>query len=142
MSDFRLKLITLGLAVLAGCSGGSGGEHTGQSCQVAADCYPGVNQSSLGQVTCLANVAGGYCTHTCQTDSDCCAVAGECRTGLPQLCAPFESTGANYCFLSCEATVFDAGIADTTAYCQQYASSSFTCRSTGGGSANRKVCMP
>ena len=34
------------------------------------------------------------------------------------------------------------GTTDPTAYCGRYAAQSFTCRSTGGGSENRKVCFP
>jgi hypothetical protein len=39
------------------------------------------------------------------------------------------------CFLSCE----DVGD-DDNGYCHEHASAAFNCRSTGGGSANRKVC--
>jgi hypothetical protein len=47
------------------------------------------------------------------------------------------------CFLSCEAAVVsgaDAGDANT--YCGKNANSAFSCRSSGGGSQNRKVCVP
>jgi hypothetical protein len=95
-------------------------------------------------------VTNGYCTHLCTTDADCCAVEGECRTGLKQVCAPFESTGEKYCFLSCEsadiAAANDAGATDAGTdeqnYCHKNISTEFTCRSTGGGAANRKVCLP
>lgn len=127
-------------------SGGSGSnsENTGSSCSSAAQCYPGMSQTSLqGTVTCLTQVTGGYCTHTCQSDANCCAVPGECQTNLPQVCGPFESTGQTYCFLSCEASVISAaGYTDETAFCQHFADASFTCRSTGGGSANKKICAP
>jgi hypothetical protein len=127
-----------------------GAELTGQSCKAPSDCYPGVDaQAVQGQVTCLDRVTNGYCTHTCTKDSDCCATAGECRTGLKQVCAPFESTGAKYCFLSCEqgdiGVAVEAG-ADAGAtpddYCKRQASTDFSCRSTGGGAENRKVCLP
>jgi hypothetical protein len=127
-----------------------GQELTGQECTTANDCYTGLDAASLhGQVTCLDRVQNGYCTHVCTKDEDCCAVPGECRTGLRQVCAPFESTGAKYCFISCEAadiqTAQDAGIdAGPTPddFCKREASNDFSCRSTGGGSANRKVCLP
>ena len=102
------------------------------------------------EVVCLDRVAGGYCTHECTGDPDCCAVPDECWSNLVQVCAPFESTGERYCFLGCE----DADIADGTArvgadpsigadeYCARYAHPSFHCRSTGGGAANRRVCVP
>jgi len=140
-------LSVAGAAVLVfqgcGSDSGSGGEHTGQSCTSTSQCYAGLDQSKLkGAVQCLS-VTGGYCTHECQTDTDCCAASGECRTGFPQVCAPFESTGKSYCFLSCEAsTVSAANYQDDNLFCQQNASAAFGCRSTGGGSQNRKVCLP
>ncbi|MGZ3418966.1 MAG: hypothetical protein ACXVEF_32270 [Polyangiales bacterium] len=50
------------------------------------------------------------------------------------------------CFLSCETADLtaapDAGTTDPTVYCQNYANAGFSCRSTGGGKDNRKVCVP
>ena len=114
---------------------------------MASQCYPGLEAGALaGEATCLSQLQSGYCTHTCQTDADCCSVPGECRTGFKQVCAPFESTGQSYCFLSCAASDVasapDAGTTDPTIYCQTWANASFTCRSTGGGSSNRKFCGP
>lgn len=143
--------------VLAGCTSSSGSssvEQTGSSCTAPSQCYPNVAWDAgadagpdaspvRGAVVCLDRVPGGYCTHTCESDSDCCAVPGECKTGFPQVCSPFESTGQKMCFLSCEATVIagaDAGDANT--YCGKNANSAFSCRSSGGGSQNRKVCVP
>lgn len=127
-----------------------GGELTGQSCKAPTDCYQGLDAQSLaGEVRCLDRVTNGYCTHLCDKDEDCCAVPGECKTGLKQVCAPFESTGEKYCFLSCEpddiAAAEDAGVdagATDDEYCKREASSEFGCRSTGGGNQNRKVCLP
>ena len=124
-----------------------GPESTGQSCKVADDCYPGLDGGFVkGEVRCLDRVTGGYCTHLCQTDADCCAVPGECRTGFKQVCSPFESTGLNMCFLSCEAADLrpapDGGVLDETAFCQIYGGAELKCRSSGGGSKNRKVCVP
>ncbi|MCC6552044.1 MAG: hypothetical protein IT372_03350 [Polyangiaceae bacterium] len=45
-----------------------------------------------------------------------------------------------YCFLSCEAA--EIGSLDPDAYCDEFAHRGFGCRSSGGGSANRKVCVP
>ncbi len=112
-------------------------ENTGHACASVDQCYPGIDQSTLlGEVVCMDRVTGGYCTHHCTADTDCCAVAGECETGFPQVCAPFESTGEYYCFLSCE------GVQDAASYCQEHANRAFGCRSTGGGTTNRKVCVP
>lgn len=145
-------------------AGPRGTEQTGQQCKVASECYGGVDggaDSGLlqGEVLCLDRVPNGYCTHLCTKDEDCCAVPGECKTGIKQVCAPFESTGQMMCFLSCEDTDIQAGIAAQAAdggydggapdsgsvedaYCQYYASAYATCRSTGGGRDNRKVCIP
>ena len=91
----------------------------------------------------MQQFTNGYCTHHCATDSDCCGVPGECPAGRPEVCGPFESTGEMYCFLSCEdADLTTAGMTDSTAYCHRYANIDFICRSTGGGSQNRKVCVP
>jgi hypothetical protein len=126
-----------GLGLAAGCDDDGEGENTGQACDEPADCYAGIDPAELhGTVVCMDRVPGGYCTHLCTADADCCAVAEECRTGFPQVCAPFESTGQNYCFLSCE------GVADEATFCQANAGPAFTCRSTGGGATNRKVCVP
>lgn len=127
-------------------------EHAGQRCTVAADCYPNLDAGSVeGAVVCLDRVPNGYCTHECASDSDCCAASGECRTGIKQVCAPFESTGKKMCFLSCEdgdvtsgataSAAYDGGT-DEDAYCKYFAAASSSCRSTGGGGENRKVCIP
>jgi hypothetical protein len=61
----------------------------------------------------LTRVEAGYCTHLCQADTDCCALEGECRTGLAAVCAHFESTGHRMCFLSCDASVLGGKDADS-----------------------------
>ena len=118
--------------------------NTGQSCEVAHDCYPGLDPETLhGEPVCMTRVPDGYCTHQCTQDLDCCAVQGECPNGFPQVCAPFVSSGEMNCFLSCEAAdVTNAGFTDSTAYCQANANAAFICRSSGGGTNNRKVCVP
>ena len=133
------------LLVASGCGGGAS-EQPGQGCAPTPDapagtCFSSLQQSLKGAAVCLTQISGGYCTHLCQTESDCCAVPGECRTSFPQVCAPFESTGQSYCFLSCEDSIVPTGM-DSTVFCQQNANAAFLCRSTGGGSQNRKVCVP
>jgi hypothetical protein len=141
-------------------AGPRGTELTGQECEAPADCYPGVDAGAIqGEVQCLTRVTNGYCTHLCTKDTDCCATPGECKTGLTQVCAPFESTGQMMCFLSCEDDDvakgiaaqapdggYDGGVVDggtrEDGYCRAYASAAFGCRSTGGGKNNRKVCVP
>lgn len=144
----------MGLVLAGGCGsdddadkkGGTGGEggrpdQTGSACETADDCYPDVADKTTlsGEVQCLDRVRDGYCTHLCDTDDDCCAAEGECKTALKQVCSPFESTGLKMCFLSCEAEDRDA---DEAEYCQREAGKDFICRSSGGGNQNRKVCVP
>ena len=116
-------------------------EQTGRPCAVPEDCFPDVDPADLsGPIECLDRVPDGYCTHHCVTDADCCAVPEECEFDLSQVCAPFESTGLMLCFLSCEPE--DIGDMADNDYCQEYGHPAFGCRSTGGGSDNRKVCVP
>jgi hypothetical protein len=141
------RAATVVIALLAGYWGATacgqddsdGGDGSaGAACEAPDECYPDADPEELeGDVLCLDRVPGGYCTHTCTTDEDCCAAEGECD-GRRQVCAPFESTGMMMCFLSCEDE--DLGDDEGDDYCREYASGSFTCRSTGGGSNNRKVC--
>jgi hypothetical protein len=142
-----------------GSSGGSVGgtmgspEPTGSTCQMPSDCYANLDTTQLsGPAECIAKVDDGYCTHECETDDDCCALEGECRTGFKQVCASFENTDKKYCFLSCEdadlvpaaggASSGGASAVDANEYCEREANPRFACRSTGGGIENRLVCLP
>jgi len=152
----RLVLALLSaLALPVGCDDDDEsppGEEAGQACAVDADCYAELagREDLAGAVRCLSDrVPGGYCTHACAEDSDCCAVPGECRTAIAQVCSPLESEAGTYCLLSCEpedleAAATEGGYAapDDNSYCAHYAGPAFGRRSSGGGSANRKVCMP
>jgi len=116
-------------------------EYVGRACTAAEQCYPDIDHAELpGAVVCLAEVQDGYCTHHCAVDADCCAVEGTCdfEAELAVLCAPFQSTGERYCFISCE----DPGEMNADDYCGRWAYPGFICRSTGGGSTNRRVCVP
>lgn len=138
-------LLCAGLALVACGGGGSGARtNTGESCTAASQCFSTVAPGELvGDAVCLDAVPGGYCTHGCTQDTDCCAANGECPLALAEVCAPFESTGQMDCFLSCEdADVSKSGYTDSNAYCANFASAAFICRSTGGGAKNRKVCVP
>ena len=137
----------IGMAIVAVCSfaaacdddGDDGLDAVGQPCEDASECYPGVDTDALaGDVVCMDEVEGGYCTHHCATDDDCCAAEGECdpEYDLDYVCGPFESTGQMFCFISCE------GEKNGDSYCQTWAHPDFICRSTGGGADNRKVCVP
>ena len=127
------------LSVTAGCDDYD--ENAGSSCEVADDCYDDVDRDQIaGEIQCLDRVPGGYCTHLCTQDTDCCAVDGECETDNPQVCSPFENDTTMRCFLSCEASVI--GDREENEYCAEFAHEDFICRSTGGGDQNRKVCVP
>ncbi len=130
-----------------GTGGGTGGtrpEGTGSICEAPSDCYPDVEEGAIeGEILCLDRVQDGYCTHECEVDEDCCNAEGECEEGLHQVCSPFESTDTRMCFVSCETEDVDAaGEDDEGTYCQKRASPDFICRSSGGGSENRKICVP
>ena len=162
LRPFRLlatAMLSVVVAVPLACSGSNSGVaglpneagtppgQTGSSCATAAACYPGLDASALhGQETCLTQLTNGYCTHTCQTNADCCAVPGECASGLKEVCASFESSGKTYCFVSCSAADIaadpSAGTADASLFCQRWANATFTCRSTGGGKNNQQFCGP
>ncbi|MGH7436911.1 MAG: hypothetical protein ACRENE_14660 [Polyangiaceae bacterium] len=147
LSVLAAGAVLLGPACSSGGSTGGPSGQTGSSCSATSQCFPGVDAGALrGQATCLTQLQGGYCTHTCTSDADCCAIPGECRTGFKEVCASFESSNQTYCFLSCAAADVaaapNAGTTDPTTYCQDWAGPTFTCRSTGGGSQNQKFCGP
>ena len=142
-------------------SGPRGIDPAGQSCTAPTQCYSqfdgGAAEAGIkGTITCLDKVTNGYCTHTCTQDTDCCAVANECLSGVKQVCSPFTNQMDQYCFLSCEdddikravdanrdAGAFDGGQpASADEYCQVFAGTATSCRSSGGGTKNRKVCIP
>jgi len=130
------QVALLALALLpTGC--GDDEDDTGAACDEADQCYGGLDTTQLeGEVRCLSdNVPDGYCTHTCNTDDDCCTVEGECGAGLEYVCSPLENQNEKFCFLSCEGQ-------DAEDYCQSNISDAFSCRSSGGGSQNRKLCLP
>jgi hypothetical protein len=141
----KRMLIVLVVGLAAACSGGAKAPPTGQGCMKVSDCYPGLDAGALsGMVVCLP-LQGGYCSHTCTADTDCCKVAGECPTGIKEVCSPLQSNAATYCFVSCDTadiTPTADGGTDPNSFCKSAANPSFTCRSTGGGSANRKFCGP
>jgi hypothetical protein len=120
-------------------------ELTGAACEEDSECFPDVADGELqGEAMCLTRVRDGYCTHTCEEDDDCCAADGECKTELPQVCSPFESADGKMCFLTCEDEdiELDPDADDEQAFCQRNVGPDFICRSSGGGSENRKVCVP
>jgi hypothetical protein len=138
-------MISVSLALPFAC-GDDDVENTGEACAVPDDCYDEVLDEDrdmiAGEIECLTRVQGGYCTHQCETDEDCCAVEGECTDeDLRVICSPFENESAiKRCFLACEAE--DIGDFEEGDFCHEFAHEDFGCRSSGGGSENRKVCVP
>ena len=137
----------LSLVGLVGCGddppkSGIDEEQVGTPCETADQCYPEVDSENLlGSPVCLDRVDGGYCTHECTADADCCALENECRTDLRQVCGPLESAPSMYCLVACEAEDFGDTDEEET-FCETYVHPEFHCRSTGGGAENRKVCLP
>jgi len=144
-----LGFVLLPLALLpVACSDDDGrpsSGETGSTCEAASECYPDLEEGALsGDALCLENVPDGYCTHSCEADDDCCAADGECPVDREQVCSPLESGDGKMCLLSCEDADLesDPDAEDANDYCERNAGSAFSCRSSGGGSENRKVCMP
>ena len=92
-------------------------------CEQVEDCADQVPEEA--QAVCLDKAGEGFCTWSCELDEDC--VFGE----EERVCASFEDEGGMHCFPGCEG---DTG--------EDLCPDGFTCRSTGGGEDNRKVCFP
>lgn len=114
----RTMWTTVVMAVAVGCAGPA---YT--VCEVADDCT--VPDEAPGDAACVEKNATAFCAVTCTTDPDCDAV----DDAFDWVCAPFESNPVSYCFPAC---------ADEGPECPD----GYACRSTGGGSANRKICFP
>lgn len=95
------------------------------SCEEPADC----EVPEDAEAECLDKSSAGFCTWQCGADSECELEGDE----WARVCAPFESNPGSYCFPSCREDVEDEADA-----CPEGTS----CRSTGGGSDNRKICFP
>ncbi len=145
----RFVTVVVVIAGLSGCGcgddeGGGGGPDldVGASCEVAEDCFADLEGEVPGEIICIDRVEEGYCSHACVDDTECCSIEGECDFGeelgeLAEVCAPFESMGGTWCFVSCE----DLVEVDGETLCQDV-SVDLHCRSTGGGGDNRRVCLP
>ncbi len=97
-----------------------------RSCEAPSDC---VDQPEGAEAACLDKGGLGFCTWECTTDEDC---AGETDPDWPMVCASFESNAGSFCFPACQEEETE------TASCP----GALSCRSTGGGSDNRRVCFP
>lgn len=133
--------------VFVGCGGDddvppAAPEQPDPICAEEDECYTGVADGALvGDALCLTDVRGGYCTHTCTADEDCCAAEGECAADLDQVCSPYQSNGQAMCFLSCGPDNVSE-IVDEQEFCQAAAGRDFVCRTSEEGSEERKICVP
>src|SRR5688572_32754954 len=113
----RRAWLTLGCVLVLGAAVACGDDEY-QPCEEASDCDVPDGRNAV----CLPKADEGFCSWTCSTDPDC--AGGE----LKMVCSPFESNPQSYCFPSC-----DGGAA-----CPE----GLSCRSTGGGNENRRICFP
>ena len=109
------------LVFLLGCNG-KNADSAYPTCTEASACELPEEAVAGATVTCLDKGDPGVCLVTCSSDEDCRAHDED------DVCAPFESEGASYCFPPCGE--------------EEACPEPFTCRSTGGGSENRKICFP
>lgn len=111
-----------------------GGPEVYRPCASVADCVDPVPEDTEG--VCLEKSQEGFCTWTCTHDDDC----DDGEHPHPLVCAGFEDEAGSFCFPSCDDGDSDdeGGGEDGEGACP----AGFVCRSTGGGSANRKICFP
>ena len=99
-----------------------------ETCEVADDCEAWAPDSA--EPVCLEKSGGGFCSWECATDPDC---ADDPDEDFAYVCSSFEDTEGLYCFPSC-----NEGEDSEAEVCPD----GFTCRSTGGGTDNRRICFP
>lgn len=111
-----MKLPSLSLALAFACA-----PAPYATCDLPSDCLV----PDEVEAACLDKDATlSFCTWACEDDAGCLDFV----EGYAGACASFESEAGTYCFPECGAS--DA--------CPP----GYGCRSTGGGSDNRKVCFP
>lgn len=115
--------------VLLGLLGCGGGPDFYESCDLEEPdaCVDVVPEDATG--ACLEKSGGGFCTWECAADADC---ANDVDDDFDFVCAPLESNPQTYCFPAC-------GEGEDGA---EECPDGYGCRSTGGGSDNRKICFP
>lgn len=79
---------------------------------------------------CLEKSGEGFCTWSCTDDAEC---DDDPDPDFGFVCASFEDTSGQHCFPSCREDAEDE---------DEVCPAGYGCRSTGGGSENRKVCFP
>ena len=103
-------------------------EFVYEGCEVADDCAEYIPDSATP--VCLDKSGQGFCSWECAVDADC---ADDPNEDFAYVCSSFESTDGLYCFPSC-----NEDSDSETDVCPE----GFGCRSTGGGSDNRRICFP
>ncbi|MCB9762134.1 MAG: hypothetical protein H6739_20100 [Alphaproteobacteria bacterium] len=112
--------------LLIACTKGDLGYET---CEVAEDCGEVVPEDATA--VCIDKSGEGFCTWTCEADADCENL--DYDEDFARVCASFESEDDTYCFPACDEEAEDE---------EDVCPPDFNCRSTGGGSENRRVCFP
>jgi hypothetical protein len=112
------------LATFAAC-----GPRFYHPCDDAKQCEDVVPDGADAE--CVETSGEGFCSWQCVVDDDC---DGDHDDDHDFVCASFESNPATYCFPSCAGDGTDS----SGGACPE----GYTCRSTGGGDANEKVCYP
>jgi hypothetical protein len=128
-------MLIVSLVAWSGCGGG---DPTYAPCDTPDDCAV----PEEAEAECLDKAGEGFCTWSCSSDADC-AFDDDPDPDWTRVCASFESEPGSHCFPSCregdegdESDESDESDGDGS--CPE----GFSCRSTGGGSDNRKVCFP
>lgn len=112
------------VVLLAACKGDV--EYV--SCEAAEDCADWVPDEATA--VCLPKADDGFCSWECSADTDC---EGDADEDFAYVCSSFESTAGMYCFPQCN---------DGEDSALEECPGGFTCRSTGGGADNRRICFP
>jgi hypothetical protein len=96
-----------------------GGDDLYAPCESADECEAPDGQTA----ECVDKEGAGFCSWSCSDDGDCEDDSRE----EDLVCASFEENPDKYCFPACDGEACPDGL---------------SCRSTGGGNENRKVCFP
>ena len=114
----------LSLLLLSSC----GGSNVYLACEAPSDC----DVPEDADAVCLDKSGEGFCSIECEADDECDYAEEGDGAGFDFVCASFESEDGLFCFPACDEDAEDGD--DCPA--------GMGCRSTGGGSDNRKICFP
>ena len=120
------SLTALFLLLLSACGGNRAADELYLDCDQPDDC----DVPDDVEAECLDKSGEGFCTWECTSDPECDEADDE---DFDFVCASFENNALQYCFPACNEDAEEA---------EDECPPSMTCRSTGGGYNNRKVCFP